>query len=221
MSADAEPGVEPVLTEVGTAGLERILAGLRGGSLAAPVTRAALIAFGVTRKVDALVDVLGGHSAQACIAVLHAVIAERRKLIRPVPELVWTGPEGCRATARDTAVVLRSLFENAQRRVLLAGYSFDNPEAMLGPLHAVMAARGVQAVFFVDIEQPSTVQDDEGAYGHARLEAFREASWPFDRPQYLLLNLAIGGSWGGQKGIDDTIFPQRLLVDYVRVYERR
>ncbi|MEJ2703174.1 MAG: DUF3472 domain-containing protein, partial [Sedimentisphaerales bacterium] len=34
--------------------------------------------------------------------------------------------------------------------------------------------------------------------------------WPFDKPQYLILNLAIGGSWGGQKGIDDTIFPQKL-----------
>lgn len=46
------------------------------------------------------------------------------------------------------------------------------------------------------------------------------ASWPFDSPQYLILNLAIGGGWGGQKGIDDTIFPCRMLVDYVRVYRR-
>jgi beta-glucanase (GH16 family) len=45
-------------------------------------------------------------------------------------------------------------------------------------------------------------------------------SWPFNAPQYLILNLAIGGSWGGQKGVDDTIFPQRLKVDYVRVYQR-
>jgi beta-glucanase (GH16 family) len=45
-------------------------------------------------------------------------------------------------------------------------------------------------------------------------------SWPFDAPQYLILNLAIGGSWGGQKGVDDAIFPQRLMVDYVRVYQR-
>ncbi len=43
-------------------------------------------------------------------------------------------------------------------------------------------------------------------------------TWPFDQPQYLLINLAIGGSWGGQKGIDDTRFPHRYLVDYVRVY---
>ena len=46
-------------------------------------------------------------------------------------------------------------------------------------------------------------------------------SWPFDAPQYLILNLAIGGSWGSQKGIDDSIFPQKFLVDYVRVYQRQ
>jgi beta-glucanase (GH16 family) len=44
-------------------------------------------------------------------------------------------------------------------------------------------------------------------------------AWPFDQPFYLILNLAIGGSWGGQKGIDDAIFPQRMEVDYVRIYE--
>ena len=46
-------------------------------------------------------------------------------------------------------------------------------------------------------------------------------TWPFDKPQYLLVNLAIGGSWGGQKGIDDTRFPQRYLVDYVRIYQQK
>jgi beta-glucanase (GH16 family) len=45
------------------------------------------------------------------------------------------------------------------------------------------------------------------------------AAWPFDQPFYLILNVAIGGGWGGQKGIDETIFPQRMEVDYVRVYE--
>ena len=44
-------------------------------------------------------------------------------------------------------------------------------------------------------------------------------TWPFDKPQYLILNLAIGGSWGGQQGIDEQIFPQKFLVDYVRVYQ--
>ena len=46
-----------------------------------------------------------------------------------------------------------------------------------------------------------------------------ESVWPFDKPQYLLLNLAIGGTWGGQQGIDDSAFPARYAVDYVRVYQ--
>jgi hypothetical protein len=36
----------------------------------------------------------------------------------------------------------------------------------------------------------------------------------------LLLNIAIGGNWGGIEGIDDEIFPQTLEVEYVRVYQK-
>jgi beta-glucanase (GH16 family) len=43
-------------------------------------------------------------------------------------------------------------------------------------------------------------------------------AWPFDKPFHLLLNIAVGGSWGGQKGIDDSVFPKRMEVEYVRVY---
>jgi beta-glucanase (GH16 family) len=44
------------------------------------------------------------------------------------------------------------------------------------------------------------------------------AVWPFDRDHYLILNVAVGGAWGGQQGVDDAAFPQRMTVDYVRVY---
>ena len=43
--------------------------------------------------------------------------------------------------------------------------------------------------------------------------------WPFDKPFHLLLNIAVGGTWGGTKGVDEAIWPQRMEVDYVRVYE--
>jgi len=43
--------------------------------------------------------------------------------------------------------------------------------------------------------------------------------WRFDKPFYLLLNLAIGGNWGGTHGIDDTIFPLKYYIDYVRYYQ--
>jgi beta-glucanase (GH16 family) len=47
-----------------------------------------------------------------------------------------------------------------------------------------------------------------------------EAAWPFDKPCYLILNTAIGGDWGGQQGVDKSIFPQKYWIDYVRVYQK-
>lgn len=43
--------------------------------------------------------------------------------------------------------------------------------------------------------------------------------WPFDKQFHWLLNLAVGGDWGGQQGIDEEAFPAQYHVDYVRVYE--
>ncbi len=45
--------------------------------------------------------------------------------------------------------------------------------------------------------------------------------WPFDKRFHLLLNVAVGGNWGGSQGIDDTIFPRKMVVDYVRVYQKK
>ena len=47
-----------------------------------------------------------------------------------------------------------------------------------------------------------------------------EAKWPFDSPHYMILNLAIGGDWGGVQGIEPSSFPMRMLVDHVRVSKR-
>ena len=45
------------------------------------------------------------------------------------------------------------------------------------------------------------------------------AAWVYDHPFFLLLNLAVGGQWPGSPDASTT-FPQQLIVDYVRVYER-
>ena len=46
-------------------------------------------------------------------------------------------------------------------------------------------------------------------------------TWPFDKPHYLLLNLAYGGSWGGQQGVDTGLLPLRFEIDYVRYYRNK
>ena len=46
-----------------------------------------------------------------------------------------------------------------------------------------------------------------------------EREWPFHQPQNLILNLAMGGGWGGAQGMDETVTSQQYIIDYVRVYE--
>lgn len=45
-----------------------------------------------------------------------------------------------------------------------------------------------------------------------------QEEWPFDQSFYLLLNMAIGGNFGGPE-VDDSIFPQEFIIDYVRIYK--
>jgi beta-glucanase (GH16 family) len=49
-----------------------------------------------------------------------------------------------------------------------------------------------------------------------RLRATSGSAWTFDQPMFLVLNLAVGGSWGGTPAAA-TRFPSTLVVDYVRV----
>lgn len=60
--------------------------------------------------------------------------------------------------------------------------------------------------------------DDTRYFGFVK-EKDDDAVWPFHRPQYLIINLAIGGSWGGAQGVDETLFPHRYEIEYVRYYE--
>jgi beta-glucanase (GH16 family) len=45
-------------------------------------------------------------------------------------------------------------------------------------------------------------------------------TWTFDHPFFLILNVAVGGAWPGSPDLT-TMFPQQMLVDYVRVYTKQ
>jgi len=62
---------------------------------------------------------------------------------------------------------------------------------------------------------------DDSCYFTYKNEGFGETKWPYNKPFYLILNLAIGGAWGSVKGIDDAAFPQTMYVDYVRIYQKK
>jgi len=44
-------------------------------------------------------------------------------------------------------------------------------------------------------------------------------TWPFNKKFYMILNVAVGGNWGGAQGVDNTAFPTSMEVDYVKVYK--
>ncbi len=48
-----------------------------------------------------------------------------------------------------------------------------------------------------------------------------EKEWPFGQPQNIILNLAMGGGWGGAQGMDETVTSQQFIIDYVRVYGKK
>lgn len=65
--------------------------------------------------------------------------------------------------------------------------------------------------FFVDGQLYNTVENEQ----------LSTREWPFDQPFFLILNLAVGGNWGGKMGIDDTVFPATMEIDYVRIYQKK
>jgi beta-glucanase (GH16 family) len=61
---------------------------------------------------------------------------------------------------------------------------------------------------------------DDRIYFQYSNDGSGNAAWPFDSPQYLILNVAVGGDWGGRMGVDDAVWPVQMEIDYVRVYQR-
>ncbi|MDQ2762466.1 MAG: glycoside hydrolase family 16 protein [Pseudomonadota bacterium] len=72
--------------------------------------------------------------------------------------------------------------------------------------------------------QPHAITIGVDGHGYIRVadnQPGGHAAWPFTVPYCLILNLAVGGDWGGVKGIDDAALPQRMSVDYVRYWHAR
>ncbi|MFD2834027.1 glycoside hydrolase family 16 protein [Gramella sp. AN32] len=45
-----------------------------------------------------------------------------------------------------------------------------------------------------------------------------EFNWPYDQPFYLLIDMVVGGQFTGAQGVDDSMFPAVMEIDYIRVY---
>jgi len=75
-------------------------------------------------------------------------------------------------------------------------------------------------VFAVEVEAGQITFSVDGAiYEQVKQNQLpRGSAWPFGQPFYILLNVAVGGSYVGAPDVS-TVFPQTMLVDYVRYYQ--
>ncbi|WP_047549596.1 glycerophosphodiester phosphodiesterase family protein [Psychroserpens sp. Hel_I_66] len=112
-----------------------------------------------------------------------------------------------------------------------------NPDSIFGTIHtkSYNHMRGTQKGKTTYVEKPydtfhiySLVWTPEymdfildgNVYNHIENEHKTTQEWPFDQDFHLKINVAIGGMLGGRKGIDDESFPNKMIIDYVRVYQK-
>jgi phosphatidylserine/phosphatidylglycerophosphate/cardiolipin synthase-like enzyme len=205
------------LSRIALPALEALLAALEADRLEPPLTEADLLDAGFRGHTAEVLEALRGADAIGAAIALRVAIAER--IHRPPPrlDLVWTGPETRASTARDTALVVATLFESAKRSVLVGGYAFDSAE-ILRPLHLAMAMRGVAATLFVDIDG-ATRPEDADRFATAAIDDFFRDVWIFGAPKpdiYYDPRTAIRGDIPGYEWA--TLHAKCIVVDDERAF---
>ncbi|MFV8783651.1 family 16 glycosylhydrolase [Microbulbifer sp. SA54] len=98
------------------------------------------------------------------------------------------------------------------------GYSGNTP--IMGTYNVGQSVDAGYHVYSVEWNSAgiSWYVDGNNFYNASRAQVEQYGSWAFDHPFFILLNVAVGGSWPGSPDGSST-FPQRMYVDYVRVYQ--
>ncbi|HWO26047.1 MAG TPA: DISARM system phospholipase D-like protein DrmC [Kofleriaceae bacterium] len=167
------------LSAVSLSQLDQLLRLVGNHELPVPLTEVALQARGLGHLWGELTWATGIDRA-ALITVLEVAVAERRTRPMPRLELVWTGPEAKVAAARDTAVVMRELFNRAKHSVLIAGYRMDGGKTMFEPLQTAMRERGVEVRIFLHFDDRPGMSAEEAV--RAGVYEFLTSSWPNGDP---------------------------------------
>jgi phosphatidylserine/phosphatidylglycerophosphate/cardiolipin synthase-like enzyme len=97
-------------------------------------------------------------------------------------DLVWTGPEPGDVASRDTAVVVRELFQNATESVLIAGYAVYRGHVVFRTLADRMEeAPGLRVRMFLDVRRPPGDTSSESEVVRRFGSHFRSHDWPGQR----------------------------------------
>lgn len=166
--------------------LQRLAAALRSGRIVPPISSLVLRRYIPTSLADDVAEELRGRIESGAgpreIAELVDVLIQDRRH-RPVAEnlidLVWTGPEVEGITNRDTAVVVRELFQNARVSVLVAGYAVYQGHVVFKALAERMEDHpGLDVQMFLDIRRPPQDHSSESELVRRFADHFAHREWP-------------------------------------------
>ncbi len=176
----------PAIQSLDGADLREIGSALRSGRLLPPFTASALQRFCSARNQEAVAlemqRLVGQGMKTEHLALLLESLASARahapELRDPV-DLVWTGPEAPGIANRSTSVVVRDLFSNATKHVLVAGYAIYQGREVFRALADRMAQfRDLKVRMFLDVQRRhrDTTKDTEILRESAH--KFKTVDWP-------------------------------------------
>jgi phosphatidylserine/phosphatidylglycerophosphate/cardiolipin synthase-like enzyme len=177
------------LAGLGVDALRSLADALEGGRLAPPYSALALqrylpaaVAAGVSAELGASSE--RGLAPAQLAYTLRLVAAERERTLRSGDqiELVWSGPEVAGAASRDTAVVVRELFQSARRSVLVSGYAIYQGKRIFQSLAANLDAHPDLCVrMFLNVHRGPRDDRPDAELAREFAERFRSDEWPGQR----------------------------------------
>lgn len=179
----------PAIESLSEADMREIAAALRSSRLTPPFTATALQRFcsgqnekSVAAEMQGLVDDGLKHGHLALMLDSLATARSQRPEVRDPVDLVWTGPEAPGIANRDTSVVVRELFANANDHVLVAGYAiYQGREVFRALADRMTQLPALKVRMFLDIQRRhrDTTMDSELVREFAH--RFKTSEWPGSR----------------------------------------
>ena len=178
------------ISSIPTNDLLTLATALRSGRLLKPFSEANIKRYVATDQVENVVNIfesldIVGFNEQQIASTIQLILLDRdqRKRLEDEIQLVTTGPEAETTSHRDTAVVVRDLFANANESVVVVGYAvYQGQQVFKALADRMKEKRDLDVNLYIDIKRPLNETTVSELIVKRFYKHFIENEWPLDRP---------------------------------------